>query len=713
MISANKSSDLNILIIGRLKEKELYLVSDLLFHLGEYSGEILSLFLQENSPGEAKKSLETWIPPREAKAWLILPFFREGDLFPDFRGYFLGMPAFLLRSTEGPWDLKANKDLASFLDAHAGRSAVLDSTMDFYLFQKQKPLTDLSKETEILRNTLYFRGGNEDVEKLITFLGLREEVAAPEVECLDGDTADLAQLQKQVAQKDLLIRKLVRSEKRYKKFFDDDITGDFVMDNNFRVIDCNRSFARIFGFPSGDFALGYDLRQLFTSRAELKEVVADFWRLKSLDYYELELIRPDGHVVYVIANLVGILDEEGHLIQVRGYLFDNTPRKHLEKQLRESQKMEGLGRLAGGIAHDFNNLLTVINGYTEIILSEVEDDFPFRSETKEVFEAGLRASELTTQLLAFSRRQVLTPKVLDMNEVVQNLELMLIRLLNENIVLKIQLGEGLPLFRADKAQMEQVILNLVLNARDAMPGGGQITITTSNKSIDSTEYSSGDLVLPGNYLALSITDNGHGMDAETQQKIFDPFFTTKGKGKGTGLGLSMVYGIIEQSGGSIILESELGKGTEFTILMESLDEDAVLEKQSSIPSKARINGNHKSIVLVEDEEIVRDFINRLLGRYNFSVQSFPSADKAQAAFSVEEFPCDLLITDVIMPGMNGNDLVADLSKKRPGLKTLYMSGYTDDEILRHGVRTNQVAFIHKPFKTLDFLSKVKEILDLQ
>jgi two-component system cell cycle sensor histidine kinase/response regulator CckA len=705
MISTNQSSDLNILIIGRLSEKELYLVRDLLYYLGEYSGEILSLFLQADSPEEAKKALETWIPPRESKAWLILPFFRESDLFSDFRGYYLGMPAFVLRSTEGPWRLEQNKDLSGFLNGHAGHADVLDSSMEFYLFQEQ--------EEQKLRNTLYYRGGNEDIDKLITFLGIRESDEKAEVECMDGDSEELALLQKQVEKKDLLIRKLVRSEKRYKKFFDDDITGDFVMDNNFRVIDCNRSFARIFGFPSGDFALGYDLKQLFTSRADLKEVAADFWRLKALDYYELELIRPDGQLVYVIANLVGIMDDEGHLIQVRGYLFDNTPRKHLEKQLQESQKMEGLGRLAGGIAHDFNNLLTVINGYTEIILSEVDQDFPFRSETKEVFQAGLRASELTTQLLAFSRRQVLTPKVLDMNEVVQNLELMLIRLLNENVVLKIDLGEKLPLFRADKAQMEQVILNLVLNARDAMPGGGLITITTSTKSIETSDYSSGELILPGNYLALSIADNGHGMDAETQQKIFEPFFTTKNKGKGTGLGLSMVYGIIEQSGGSIILKSELEKGTEFTILMEALDETVVHEKSPSQPSKVKIDGKDKTIILVEDEEIVRDFINRLLGRYNFTVQSYPSALDALKAFEAGEFSCDLLITDVIMPGMNGNDLVSELSKTRPDIKTLYMSGYTDDEILRHGVRTNQVAFIHKPFKTLDFLNKVKEILLLE
>jgi two-component system cell cycle sensor histidine kinase/response regulator CckA len=672
----------------------------------------VKFFLYFSSPIALKRPKNPWklgFLPGNPKLGSFFRFFREGDLFQEFRGYFLGMPAFILRSTEEAWLLDQNKDLGRFLDGHAGHADVLNSAMEFYLYQKQGQ----TQEETVFRNTLYYRGGNEDIDKMGVFLGIRDSEKAMETECLDGDSDDLAQLHKLVAKKDMLIRKLVRSEKRYKKFFDEDITGDFVMDNNFRVIDCNRSFARIFGFPSGDFALGYDMRQLFPSREDLKVAVADFWRLKALNYYELELVRPDGQLVYVIANLVGITDEEGHLLQVRGYLFDNTPRKHLEKQLQESQKMEGLGRLAGGIAHDFNNLLTVINGYTEIILSEVEDGFHYGPEIQEVFHAGLRASELTTQLLAFSRRQVLTPKVLDMNEVVQNLELMLIRLLNENISLKINLGRDLPLFRADKAQMEQVILNLVLNARDAMPSGGEITITTTTKSIDSSNYSSGELILPGNYLALSIADNGQGMDTETQQKIFEPFFTTKNQGKGTGLGLSMVYGIIEQSGGSIILESELEKGTEFTILMESLEEDSVEQNKTVQPSRAKIDGKKRTIILVEDEEIVRDFINRLLDRYNFAVQSFSNADNALKAFEKGGLKCDLLITDVIMPGMNGNDLVARLSSKNRRIKTLYMSGYTDDEILRQGVRTNQVAFIHKPFKTLDFLNKVKEILVIE
>ncbi len=523
-------------------------------------------------------------------------------------------------------------------------------------------------------------------------------------------SSESAFLQGQLLEKDVLIRRLQQNEIRYRKFFEEDITGDFLMDINWRVLDCNKTFAKIFGFPSVDYALGYDLRLLFSSPADRIALTENFLRMLALDYCELELVRPDGHPVNIIANFVGIR-EEGKLSQVRGFLFDNTPRKNLEKQLRESQKMEGLGRLAGGVAHDFNNLLTVINGYAELLLADLEPEAPQANELGEILHAGLKAAELTRQLLAFSRRQVLTPQVLDLNHVVRQMETMLQRLMTERIRLSLLTETEKALLKADKGQIEQVVLNLVLNARDAMPQGGKLTVRTSFVVIESSVYdSASDFLLPGNYVCLEVSDTGVGMDEEVKKRIFEPFFTTKAQGKGTGLGLATVYGIVQQSGGSLKLDTQPGKGSTFSLYFEALEQD----QEEAFPAET-INPMPKevkeTIALVEDETMVREYTRRILARSGYQVQAFSDGNLAFEALKAGSNQITMVVTDIVMPLMTGPELEQKLRASGIDIPFLYMSGYTDDEIIRHGVSANQVMFIHKPFKSKDLLEKIRQTLD--
>lgn len=554
------------------------------------------------------------------------------------------------------------------------------------------------------------------VPKLLDALGVRSSPVNPDgtptlaEPSLQEPTEDISQLKSLLQEREIAIRRLARSEKRYRKFFEDDITGDFVMGLDWRIIDCNRSFARIFGFPSVDYALGYDGRLLFATRGDRQKAFKQFKVLQTLDYYEMELVRPDGHHVWVIANILGIKNDEGKLTQIRGFLFDNTPRKNLENQLRESQKMEGLGRLAGGVAHDFNNLLTVINGYSELLLAELPQDSPYLTDVREILHAGLRASELTSQLLAFSRRQVITPKTLDLNAVVSAMETMLQRLLNERVKLILELDRFLPTLVADKGQLEQVIMNLVLNARDAMVEGGVLTVRTRAVTVDTSIYTGQELILPGNYAELIVTDTGAGMDEETQKKIFEPFFTTKQQGKGTGLGLAMVYGIVQQSSGILKVESQLGRGTSFSILFPGNPPQE--GEAPPIPEEFQApRGDRERIVLVEDEDMVREYALRILSRYGYRVQAFRDGREAFNFLQKHAQEVQLILTDVVMPVMTGQEMVDALRSQGIHIPVIYFSGYTDDEVLRHGVMTKKVNFVNKPFKSQILLKQVRDILD--
>ncbi len=380
-----------------------------------------------------------------------------------------------------------------------------------------------------------------------------------------------------------------------------------------------------------------------------------------------------------------------------------------EEQLLQSQKMEAIGRLAGGVAHDFNNLLTAITGYSDLSLRRLKEGDPVHRNIGEIKKAAERAADLTRQLLTFSRKQVLQPKVLDLNAVVAEMEKMLRRLIGEDVLLVVNLGQLLGHVKADPGQLEQVLMNLVVNARDAMPGGGTLTIQTENARLDDNDASQDAGLPPGPYALLSISDTGHGMNAETRRRVFEPFFTTKEKGKGTGLGLSTVYGIVTQSGGSIRVNSEPSLGTTFNIYLPLVLE--AIEAVGPSPGETEIARGSETILLVEDDRGVREMMREILEMCGYHVLMASCGGEAVRICEGYQGMIELLLTDVVMPHLSGKELADALTLLRPRMKVLYISGYTDDAIIHHGVLDEEVAFLQKPFAPSTLAHKLRELLD--
>ena len=381
-----------------------------------------------------------------------------------------------------------------------------------------------------------------------------------------------------------------------------------------------------------------------------------------------------------------------------------------EKQLLQSQKLEAVGRLAGGISHDFNNLLTVILGYSDIMKRNLQEGHPLRRNVEEIVRASERAASLTRQLLAFSRKQVMQPKEFDLNTVISDLEKMLRRMIGEDVELRVNLQDELDHIKADPVQLEQVIMNLVVNARDAMPRGGKLSIETSNVYLDEAYAREHVSVVPGDYVMLAISDTGCGMSEETRRHIFEPFFTTKEQGKGTGLGLSMVYGIVRQSGGNIWVYSEVGRGTTFKVYFPRVT--AHVEEHKRISGALDGPRGSETILLVEDAELVRNLARQVLETAGYRVLEAANAEAAiDLCEKINGDRIDLLLTDVVMPGMSGNEMSRILVAKQPGMPVLYMSGYTDEAIVQHGVLEAGINFLQKPFTPGALASKVREVLD--
>jgi hypothetical protein len=383
--------------------------------------------------------------------------------------------------------------------------------------------------------------------------------------------------------------------------------------------------------------------------------------------------------------------------------------RQVEEQLRQSQKMEAVGKLAGGVAHDFNNLLTAINGYSELSLRRLKREDPLYRKIEEIKKAGDRAASLTRQLLAFSRKQILQPKVLDLNHVIFEMNKMLRRLIGEDIDLLIGLIPDLGKVKADPSQIEQVLMNLSINARDAMPLGGKLTIETANIYIDEEYANRHVAVRPGHYVMLAVSDTGCGMDKQTRERIFEPFFTTKEVGKGTGLGLSTVYGIVKQSGGSIWVYSEVGQGTTFKIYLPCVDQPN--EELNVITGNTKLPAGCETVLLVEDEEIVRDMTKEILQESGYHVLEAKHGHEALLVAERHRGPIHLMLSDVVMPQMSGRELANQLVPLRREMKVLYMSGYTDDAIVHHGVLDEGMAFIEKPFTPNALACKVRDILN--
>ncbi len=506
-----------------------------------------------------------------------------------------------------------------------------------------------------------------------------------------------------------LSRKLKESEERYRRFFDDDLSGDFVASPEGSIVECNLAFVDLLGYASVEEALGSNINRLFVSAEDRDGFWSELKAKRRLKLLETTLSTRQNGRKTVLANVIAYFDASDSLTEIKGYLIDTSEIKKLGRQLRESQKMEAVGRLAGGVAHDFNNLLTVILGYSSMIREKAAAGKPIDKDVDGIQNASDKATALTKQLLAFSKRQVLNPAIVDVNVLVRDLEKILLRLISEDITLHVYTEAERPEVFVDSVQVEQSLINLVANARDAMPSGGQLHIETRNVRLDSPSPSVTGDIPAGAYVKISVADTGIGIEPELVAKIFEPFFTTKGDERGTGLGLATVFGIVEQSEGYILVESEVGKGARFTLFFPLAAEEAEVACEPEAP-KLSTRGN-ETILLVEDEEAVRTLVTKLLSLKGYRVHEAGNAGEALLICEQHRMEIDMLISDVVMPHIDGRGLALRLREIKPDLRILFMSGYPDQALRAKSLDLPESDFIQKPFDPNVFVNKVRSILD--
>ena len=478
-----------------------------------------------------------------------------------------------------------------------------------------------------------------------------------------------------------------------------------------RLLNMNPAGAELFGYSSKEEMLDIGMKSLFVEVSDWTKRLEVLERAGHVKDYALRLKRKDGAILTVLETCTAMRNEDGKITVLHGIMRDVTEKRKLEQQLIQAQKMESIGRMAGGVAHDFNNLLTAIIGYSELLMIDLQPEHPLWSRVGEIKKIGEKASALTQHLLAFSRSQVMQPKVFDLNMLITDEAKILRRLIGEDIELVTVLDPALHRVKADPGQFAQVIMNLAVNARDAMPQGGKLTLETTNVHLVEDDAWSDAGVQPGRYVMLAVSDNGIGMDDEIQSHIFEPFFTTKETGKGTGLGLSTVYGIVRQSGGHIRVFSESGQGTTLKIYMP-VSEDLVTKDLSQVKEVGTYRGT-ETILVAEDDEMVRSLACMTLRRNGYHVLEAANAGEALMICQQEEGRIHLMLTDVIMPRINGRELARQVASTRPSMKVLYMSGYTDDAIVQHDLADPGLEFIQKPFSTDELAYRIREVLDSQ
>ncbi len=523
----------------------------------------------------------------------------------------------------------------------------------------------------------------------------------------DRLAATVERLNEAIRQQKEVEEALRDSEERYRLLFEKNPEPMWVFDEKtLAFLAVNQAACRHYGYSHEEF-LSMTIRDIRPAE-DVPALLAQIAE-ESRDHEEAGVWRhrrKDGSIIEV--EIVSDRLAFGGRVAQLVLAIDKTEKKQLELQLRQVQKMDAIGQLAGGIAHDFNNVLTAILGYGSLLAARLASDAPARAEVEEILRASERAAALTRQLLAFSRRQVLEPVVLSVNELITNLEKMLGRLIGENMSLVTRLDPSLGNVLADSGQLEQVIVNLVVNARDAMPEGGRLTIETANVELDDAYAQRHASVQPGRYVMVAVSDTGLGMDAETQARIFEPFFTTKAKGKGTGLGLSTVYGIVKQSGGSIWVTSEPRTGTTFKVYLPRVAKSAAegVPRPAAVPRPLET----RTVLVVEDEAAIRSLARRILERDGFRVLDAPNGREAEKVVSGNPEKIDVLLTDLVMPDMGGTELAKRLLAKRPDLRVVLMSGYTDDAVVRNDLAESGRAFLQKPFTPASLVQKVRDVL---
>lgn len=497
------------------------------------------------------------------------------------------------------------------------------------------------------------------------------------------------------------------SEEKYRTYVENAPEGIFITDVEGRYIDVNPAACRMTGYSRAEL-LGMSIKQLAPPNST-PETFSYFNNLKASGWTSAEIVmqRKDG--VLIVTSLVAAAISPERFI---GFCSDITDRKKaeeekvkLEEQLRQAQKMEAIGRLASGVAHDFNNILTGINGYADMAIQGLPTDDPLWSDIAEIRKAGEKAAGLINQLLAFSRKQVIKPQAVDPNQQLEDSQRMLRRIIGEDVELIFRPAPSLGRIMIDPTQLDQILVNLVVNSRDAMPGGGRLEIATSKVFLSEAEAETG---APGEYIAIAVSDNGCGMNEETQQRIFEPFFSTKKAGQGTGLGLSTVYGIVRQNGGVIRVTSAPGAGTTFRLFFPWVNRAA---EETTMEFEKKEMCGQETVLLVEDEEMVRRLATRILEKQGYIVIEADSGEKALREGEKHCGEIQLLLTDIVMPDINGLELLNKLRQFNPRLKALLMSGYTEEIIAQHGTLEEETEFIHKPFSVVALVSKVRQVLD--
>ena len=542
------------------------------------------------------------------------------------------------------------------------------------------------------------RDGKEiEVEASVTDISYREGIA------VQGILRDITERKRAE-------EALRKSEKNYRDLLENLLDGIAVVDPEERFVFANPAALKLFGNPKNGL-IGRCFDE-FTTPEEFNKILKQTEKRRALmkSTYEATIIQPNGEERQIVISATPQLDDEGNFIGAFNVFKDITETRQLEDQFRQAQKMEAVGRLASGVAHDFNNLLMVISGNTESALMQLSPNDPLQSDLEQVKKAAVRASHLTRQLLAFSRKQVIQPRILNLNSIITDLEKMLRRLIKEDIEFETRLNPDVWSIKVDRGQIEQVIANLTVNARDAMPYGGKLTIETANVELEKPHQSLEVEITPGSYVVLSVKDTGCGMTKELISQIFDPFFTTKPEGEGTGLGLSTVFGVVKQSDGYITVDTELGKGATFKIFLHKAAGKADDSNHNLLTDN--LPTGDESVLMVEDEDDVRSMAVRILKRAGYKVKEARNGPEALKICAVMKKPFDLIVTDMIMPMMRGTELIKRVREKYlPNIKALFMSGYTPDDAFQQEIIDKETPYLQKPAGPVELAKKVREVLD--